>query len=93
MAALVAQAQIDLDQLREHIHKSLPTFARPLFLRLQEVGDTTGTFKMRKVDLVKDGFDPKKITDPLYFDHPKIGKYVRLTAELYEQIVGGKVRV
>jgi fatty-acyl-CoA synthase len=93
MAALVAQAQIDLEQLREHIHKSLPTFARPLFLRLQEVGDTTGTFKLRKVDLVKEGFDPKKIADPLYFDHPTIGKYVRLTAELYEQIVGGKVRV
>ena len=68
-------------------------FARPLFLRLQEQGDTTGTFKLRKVDLVKDGFDPKKITDPLYFDHPTIGKYVRLTQELYEQIVGGKLRV
>ncbi|WP_412545441.1 long-chain-acyl-CoA synthetase [Maricaulis sp. MIT060901] len=94
MAALVAKAgQIDLDALREHIHDALPTFARPLFLRLQEQGDTTGTFKLRKVDLVKDGFDPKKITDPLYFDHPTIGKYVRLTQELYEQIVGGKLRV
>lgn len=94
MAALVAKAgQIDLEALREHIHDALPTFARPLFLRLQEQGDTTGTFKLRKVDLVKDGFDPKKITDPLYFDHPTIGKYVRLTQELYEQIVGGKLRV
>lgn len=94
MAALVAKAgQIDLDALREHIHDALPTFARPLFLRLQEQGDTTGTFKLRKVDLVKDGFDPEKITDPLYFDHPTIGKYVRLTQELYEQIVGGKLRV
>lgn len=93
MAALVARAGLDLDELRSHLHDALPTFARPLFLRLQEQGDTTGTFKLRKVDLVKEGFDPKKIADPLYFDHPKLGKYVRLTAELYEQIVGGKVRV
>jgi len=93
MAALVAQAGLDLDALRDHIHDALPAFARPLFLRLQEQGDTTGTFKLRKVDLVKEGFDPEKIADPLYFDHPVIGKYVRLTAELYEQIVGGKLRV
>ncbi len=93
MAALVARTGLDLDALRTHIHDALPTFARPLFLRLQEQGDTTGTFKLRKVDLVKEGFDPAKIADPLYFDHPKLGKYVRLTAELYEQIVGGKVRV
>ena len=94
MAALVANtARIDLDALRDHIHEALPAFARPLFLRLQEQGDTTGTFKFRKVDLVKDGFDPERIRDPLYFDHPAIGKYVRLTRELYEQIVGGKLRV
>lgn len=94
MAALVADKQIiDLDELREHIHNALPTFARPLFLRLQEAADTTGTFKFRKVDLVKDGFDPERIKDAIYFDHPVIGKYVRLTQELYQQIIDGKVRV
>jgi fatty-acyl-CoA synthase len=94
MAALVGDAQlIDLEALHQHIHEALPTFARPLFLRLQEQTDTTGTFKLRKVDLVKEGFDPDKIEDPLYFDHPVIGKYVRLTQELYEQIVDGKLRV
>jgi fatty-acyl-CoA synthase len=94
MAALVADQQmIDLDALREHIHESLPAFARPLFLRLQEAADTTGTFKFKKVDLVKDGFDPQRIKDAIYFDHPAIGKYVRLTQEMYEQIINGKVRV
>ena len=32
--------------------------------------ETTGTFKYRKVDLVRDGFDPAKIEQALYFDHP-----------------------
>ena len=94
MAALVANAQmIDLEALHEQVHAALPAFARPLFLRLQEQTDTTGTFKLRKVDLVKEGFDPDRIEDPLYFDHPVIGKYVRLTRELYEQIMDGKMRV
>lgn len=93
MAALVGSTELDLEALHQQVHDSLPTFARPLFLRLQEQTDTTGTFKLRKVDLVKEGFDPDRIEDPLYFDHPAIGKYVRLTRELYEQIVDGKLRV
>lgn len=93
MAALVGSAELDLEALHQQVHEALPAFARPLFLRLQEQTDTTGTFKLRKVDLVKEGFDPDRIEDPLYFDHPVIGKYVRLTRELYEQIVDGKLRV
>jgi len=94
MAALVAGPHmVDLDALHEHIHNALPAFARPLFLRLQQKTDTTGTFKLRKVELVKEGFDPDRIEDPLYFDHPVIGKYVRLTRELYDQIVEGRLRV
>lgn len=94
MAALVAGPHVvDLEALHAHIHNALPAFARPLFLRLQQQTDTTGTFKLRKVELVKEGFDPDRIEDPLYFDHPVIGKYVRLTRELYEQIVDGRLRV
>ncbi len=93
MAALVGSSGLDLEALHQQVHEALPAFARPLFLRLQEQTDTTGTFKLRKVDLVKEGFDPDRIEDPLYFDHPVIGKYVRLTRELYEQIVDGKLRV
>lgn len=93
MAALVGSSELDLEALHQQVHEALPAFARPLFLRLQEQTDTTGTFKLRKVDLVKEGFDPDRIADPLYFDHPVIGKYVRLTRELYEQIVDGKLRV
>ncbi|WP_339747729.1 long-chain-acyl-CoA synthetase [uncultured Maricaulis sp.] len=94
MAALVAGHHVvDLEALHEHIHRALPAFARPLFLRLQQQTDTTGTFKLRKVELVKEGFDPDQIEDPLYVDHPVIGKYVRLTRELYEQIVDGRLRV
>lgn len=93
MVALVGSAELDLEALHQQVHEALPAFARPLFLRLQEQTDTTGTFKLRKVDLVKEGFDPDRIEDPLYFDHPVIGKYVRLTRELYDQIVDGKLRV
>ena len=94
MAALVVdRAKLDLDALHAHVHANLPAYARPLFLRLQQETDTTGTFKFRKVDLVKQGFDPSAIEDPIWFDHPQDGRYVPLTEELYEAIQTGALRV
>ena len=54
--------------------------------------ETTGTFKHRKVDLVSDGFDPAKISDPLFFLDGDRG-YVPLDASLHERVVRGEVRV
>jgi fatty-acyl-CoA synthase len=94
MAALVVDRdRLDLEALHAHVHTNLPGYARPLFLRLQAETDTTGTFKFRKVDLVKQGFDPSAIDDPIWFDHPQDGRYVPLTDELYEAIQSGALRV
>jgi fatty-acyl-CoA synthase len=52
----------------------------------------TGTFKLRKIDLVKDGFDPAKISDPLYMYDTGSSIYVPLTAARYADIVAGRVK-
>jgi fatty-acyl-CoA synthase len=93
MAAVVGDAAFDLDALRRHIHSHLPPPARPLFLRIQEKIDATSTFKQRKVDLVREGFDPELIRDPLYFDDPRAGAYVPLDAALYRAIESGATRL
>ena len=56
MAAIVYQGGCDLQALHAHLRTHLPDYARPMFLRIQEEIDVTGTFKQKKVDLVKDGF-------------------------------------
>ena len=71
----------------------LAPYARPIFLRLTPALDVTGTFKQRKVDLVREGFDPAAIADPLYFLEPVSGKYERLTPERYAEIVAGGVKL
>jgi fatty-acyl-CoA synthase len=93
MAALVVDDGFDIDGLHKHIEQQLPTYARPLFIRLQPEIEVTGTFKQRKVDLVADGFDPDRISDPLYFDSPEEGHYVRLDRELFTRINDGKMRL
>ena len=53
----------------------------------------TGTFKPKKFQLVKEGFSPLKISDPLYFMDKLKKAYVPLTKELYDQIMQGEIRL
>jgi len=87
------QEEIDLGQLAEGIKKKLPAFAWPLFVRLVENLDITGTFKLRKFNLQKEGFDPSVISDKLFFLHPKTGTYEILNAELFNSIITGAIRL
>jgi fatty-acyl-CoA synthase len=93
MAALVVDPSFDLDDFHRYLEPQLADYAAPRFLRLQERFETTATFKHRKVDLTREGFDPSRISDPLYFASREKPSYVPLDPELHERIVTGKVRV
>jgi fatty-acyl-CoA synthase len=93
MAALVLDGELHLPALREHLKARLPSYARPLFLRVQDEIEVTGTFKYSKTDLVRQGYDPGTVTDAIYFDHPEIKQFVRLDMPLYDSIQAGKFRL
>lgn len=93
MAAMVVGEGFDLAAFRRHVHARLSPFARPVFLRLQNEIEATSTFKQRKLDLVRSGFDPKGTAEPLYFDDPSQNAYVRLDAALYDRIQSGEIRL
>jgi fatty-acyl-CoA synthase len=93
MVALVTAAGFDLDALATYLEKNLPFFARPIFIRFQQEIETTSTFKQRKIELQKQGFDPGAISDPLYMRDAAAGHYVRLTPLLYRDICDGKVKL
>ena len=58
MAALVVADGFDLAALRRHIDASLPAYARPVFLRVRTELETTATFKHKKDELARAGYDP-----------------------------------
>jgi fatty-acyl-CoA synthase len=93
MAAIVPGEGFDLAGLHAHIHARLAPFARPLFLRLQTSIDATSTFKQKKLDLVREGFDPATVSDRLYFDDTGAGTYVPLDAAVHARIVSGGLRL
>jgi fatty-acyl-CoA synthase len=92
MAALVTSTGFDVAGLAQALAGNLPAYARPVFVRLLPEFEITGTFKQRKVELVKDGFDPAAIADPIYWLNHTSGTYERLTPEVYAAIVSGGVK-
>jgi len=93
MAALVATDAFDIDELGRIVEDELASYARPIFVRILPQMEITGTFKHRKVDLVRDGFDPTKLTDKLYFRDPEKGGYVPLDVGAFERIESGQTRL
>lgn len=94
MASIAVSAQdINLSDFLTHLRKSLPAYGVPCFVRLNEKGiETTGTFKLPKVSLQKEGYDPNVISDPLYFLDAQTRSYQKLDRSLYENILNGQIR-
>jgi fatty-acyl-CoA synthase len=93
MAALVVKDGFNLALFHEHLVKRLPDYARPVFLRIRREIDVTTTFKQKKMDLAKDGFDPGATGDPIYVNDPAIKAFVRLDRPLYDRIQAAQVRL
>jgi fatty-acyl-CoA synthase len=93
MASLVLDDDFDLEVFHTEVCSQLAAYARPLFLRIRSELEITGTFKHRKVEAVKEGFDPALVADPLYVLDARQSAYVGLTAEIYRQIQNGDMRL
>jgi len=93
MASIVSDTPPDLEKLKAFLDKELPHYARPVFLRLSRESETTSTFKFKKTNLVKAGFDPERISEPVYYCNPQTKAYEQLDAEIFAQINNGTIRL
>jgi acyl-CoA synthetase (AMP-forming)/AMP-acid ligase II len=94
-AALVDEAALEdfIQRLGGYVAKSLPSYAVPRFIRVceQEL-ETTGTFKNKKVELKKEGFDLKKIKERMYWWTPQ-GRYLPFGEAENQDILEGRARL
>ncbi|KAI1904154.1 hypothetical protein AGOR_G00002760 [Albula goreensis] len=88
MAAVTLKEGVEFDPIStcSQVMNSLPAYARPRFLRIQDSLETTGTFKQMKMTLVEEGFSPAVVSDPLYFLDEKTKTYIPMTQEIYNSI-------
>ena len=78
MVALTTTPLFDLDALPAFAERHLPSYAQPMFLRLCENIETTGTFKPIKAKLMREGFDLSLVDDPVFIFCRELGVYAPL---------------
>ena len=93
MAALMLEPGVetlDAEAFSAFVTSELPAYARPVFLRVQSDIDVTGTFKMLKGDLKKEGYDLGQVAEPLYVMKPGSTTYEPLDEALADRIRVGE---
>ena len=93
MAAITPGEGFELKGLRAFLARKLPPYAQPLFIRIQPQIETTGTLKYRKIDMVREGFDPRAVEQDMFFAAPDESVYVPLTQDLHDKICSGGMRL
>lgn len=73
-------ARFDPAAFHEFAAARLADYAVPLFVRISPDADLTTTFKLRKIDLQRAGYDPARTPDALFVRDAPAGCYVPLTA-------------
>jgi len=77
---------LDLERFSAYVRDVLPSYAVPVFLRIDEDIDVTGTFKMLKGDLRKQGYDIGQIEGPVYVMKNGTSVYAELEADYVEAL-------
>jgi fatty-acyl-CoA synthase len=88
MAALVLRDRDAFDGAAffAWVAERLPGYAAPLFVRLSAEPDQTATFKLRKVDLQREGYDAALVADPLFVRDDAARAYVPLDAAALKRL-------
>jgi acyl-CoA synthetase (AMP-forming)/AMP-acid ligase II len=96
MAAIVLApgASFDAASFKAHVDRTLPKYARPVFVRIVGSLEKTTTLKLKKGDLQRQGIEAATsaaTTTPLFVRHPQTGDYLRLDETLYRDIESGRL--
>lgn len=76
----------DLKEMLSCFKKCLPAYSVPVFLRIQQQVETTGTFKYQKNKLKEQAFDPSKTDERLLVCLPGADAYCDVTEEVFTNI-------
>jgi fatty-acyl-CoA synthase len=93
MATIVAGPGFDVTALARHLADRLPVYAQPVFLRVRAELDLTPTFKPKKQELAREGYDPAVVGEALYVRDPEHDTFIPLDADLHQRLQAGGLRL
>ncbi|CAM4365331.1 long-chain-acyl-CoA synthetase [Paenibacillus tarimensis] len=79
---------LDFEAFCAYLSKSLPPYARPLFIRIVREFNSTATYKLQNREFVEAGFSPERCgEDRLYYYKQKENQYAELKQTDYERML------
>ena len=89
----VPAEELDFKDIYQYCRENMPVYAIPLFLRVKEQMETTGTFKYQKSHLKEEAYYPDKTKgEAVYAQLPGSDTYELVTQDMVKDIDGGKYR-
>ncbi|MBT7276128.1 MAG: long-chain-acyl-CoA synthetase, partial [Woeseiaceae bacterium] len=84
--------EFNWDSFAEYVNDALPSYARPVFVRIIKELETTGTFKLKKNELRDEAYHLDKVNnDRVFIKKPGTNSYAELDNETYQDISNGSV--
>lgn len=91
MAAITTDTGFELAHFQKHVAANLPSYAHPLFIRLCDQLETTGTFKMTKEPLIRRGISVSSPAEPVWFNDRQQACFIECDAELLYLVQTGGI--
>jgi len=95
MAAIQLNPSVkfDINELSRFVIEVLPKYSIPIFIRIRDELETTGSKKIKKKDLKRETYNIEKIQDQLFFWDSAIKKYIALDNLIYQNIIEGNLKL
>ena len=83
--------EFNWDEFSSFVSEKLPSYAQPIFVRIIEELETTGTFKLKKNDLREEAYHLDKVNgNQIFIKKPGQSSYVPLDKDYYQIIEAGE---
>ncbi|MHA2051582.1 MAG: AMP-binding protein [Promethearchaeota archaeon] len=91
MAAIKLKSSVNFnpEEFAKFVIENLPKYSIPMFLRVQTELEVTGTHKLRKTNLKRQGYNINEIKDPVYLWDSSTQSYKLLDVDDYSKIMSG----
>ena len=84
--------KINFPELAQNLKINLPAYARPIFIRLMNELEHTGSFKAIKNTLSNEGYNIDKVNDEIFYFDQKEQSYKELNKVAYDNIINLNMR-
>jgi len=82
----------NIDKFSQFVMENLPKYSIPIFIRIKDELEFTGTHKLRKVNLRKQGYNINTIEDQVYFWDSSSKRYRNFEREQFQNLMTGKLK-